>query len=75
VEWRRVRYVALLRAGGRCACCGRRASAGVMLHVDHVKPRSRFPELSLEITNLQVLCEDCNLGKGAWDRTDWRIND
>lgn len=24
------------------------------------------------VSNLQVLCADCNLGKGAWDATDWR---
>src|SRR5262249_39926358 len=39
---------------------------------DHIKPRSKFPELELELGNLQVLCADCNLGKRAWDQTDWR---
>lgn len=54
-------------------CCGRTPQIHrVVLHVDHVKPRHFFPELALEITNLQVLCEDCNKGKGAWDQTDWR---
>jgi 5-methylcytosine-specific restriction endonuclease McrA len=66
--WRTLRYRALKQHGGKCQCCGRKGR----LHVDHIKPRSRFPELELELTNLQVLCEDCNLGKGAWDQTDWR---
>lgn len=71
-EWRTVRYQALKLHGGSCQCCGARGGAGVVLHVDHIKPRSKFPELELELSNLQVLCEDCNLGKRAWDQTDWR---
>ena len=27
---------------------------------------------ALEITNLQILCHECNHGKGNWDQTDWR---
>lgn len=68
-EWKRLRYRALLKYGRRCCCCGRQDG---QLHVDHIKPRFRYPELALSFENLQVLCEDCNLGKGAWDETDWR---
>jgi 5-methylcytosine-specific restriction endonuclease McrA len=71
-EWRRVRYQALLRSDGACDCCGNHGTREHPLHVDHVKPRARFPELALVLGNLQVLCADCNLGKGAWDQTDWR---
>lgn len=42
------------------------------MHVDHIKPRSKYPALELVLSNLQVLCEDCNLGKLAHDETDWR---
>ena len=70
--WRRLRYKALLSAEGRCQACGARPGRGASLHVDHIKPRSRFPALQLDPANLQVLCEDCNLGKGAYDQTDWR---
>lgn len=70
--WRAARYEALKVHGGACQCCGARPSPGHPLHVDHIKPRSRFPELALVAANLQVLCEDCNLGKGARDQTDWR---
>lgn len=70
--WRELRYRALKLHGGACQCCGARASVRRPLHVDHIKPRSRFPELELVLSNLQVLCEDCNLGKGARDQTDWR---
>lgn len=70
--WRVVRYKALLRASGKCQCCGSRPTWESPLHVDHIKPRSRHPHLALDPDNLQVLCEACNLGKLAWDETDWR---
>ena len=43
-----------------------------VLHVDHIKPRSKYPELALDPNNLQVLCKDCNLGKSNLYNTDWR---
>ena len=70
-EWRELRYKALLKNGKQCQCCGAKPPK-VILHVDHIKPRYMFPELELRLDNLQVLCEDCNLGKGAWDQTDHR---
>lgn len=71
-EWKALRYRVLRHYGAACQCCGRTRADGLKLHVDHIKPRSRFPELALEFSNLQVLCEDCNIGKGARDATDWR---
>lgn len=67
-EWRVLRYKALALHGRKCQLCG----ADERLHVDHIKPRSKYPELELRLDNLQVLCEDCNIGKGAWDQSDWR---
>jgi 5-methylcytosine-specific restriction endonuclease McrA len=71
-EWRSVRMKVLVRDGAVCACCGATREDGVKLHVDHIKPRKLFPELALDLDNLQVLCEVCNHGKGNWDMTDWR---
>lgn len=71
-EWRKVRYLAIRQHGKKCTCCGVVITDRV--HVDHIKPRSKFPRLALCVTNLQVLCEDCNVGKGNWDETDWRPN-
>lgn len=70
--WRMVRYKALKLHGGRCQLCGQLPSGVNYLHVDHIKPRSKYPKLELELSNLQVLCATCNLGKRAWDESDWR---
>lgn len=71
-EWRAVRYSALARSRGCCELCGREPADGVRLHVDHIKPRSKYPDLALDPENLQVLCDDCNIGKSNTDDTDWR---
>lgn len=71
-EWRAVRYVALRRSRGVCELCASGPQPGKPLHVDHIKPRSKYPELELDPTNLQVLCADCNLGKSNTDEIDWR---
>jgi 5-methylcytosine-specific restriction endonuclease McrA len=67
--WKEVRYQALLMSRGVCMAC---KNDRRKLHVDHIKPRSKYPELELNLDNLQVLCDLCNVGKGAWDKTDWR---
>lgn len=70
--WKRLRYQALVASDGCCKCCGASARDGAIMRVDHIKPISKHPELKADPTNLQVLCNDCNWGKGAWDETDWR---
>lgn len=72
-RWKELRYEVFRRDGAACGCCGGRASDGIRLHVDHIKPRSRYPELQWEITNLQILCEDCNFGKSNYYSDDWRV--
>lgn len=77
-DWRTLRMEVLKERGRRCECCGATPSdtdmAGnpVKICVDHIKPLSRYWHLRLDKTNLQVLCDECNQGKGAWDETDWR---
>jgi hypothetical protein len=73
-EWRQVRYLAIKANNGLCELCGRGKHDGVVLHVDHIEPRSKAPHLELDPDNLQVLCEDCNLGKGNRDAVDWRVS-
>lgn len=73
LNWRQLRMVVLKNCDGRCMCCGASAKDGIRIHVDHIKPRSTHPHLELALDNMQVLCEDCNIGKGGWDDTDWRV--
>lgn len=71
-EWRQIRYEAIKLHHGVCMCCGRSPSEhGVVLHVDHIQPKSLRPDLALRLDNLQVLCEDCNLGKSNHDSIEW----
>ena len=71
-EWRSLRIKALVNQGRKCCLCGRTPKDGIILHVDHIKPRSNYPELELSLSNLQILCEDCNLGKSNHYEEDWR---
>ena len=62
--WKRARMEALRRYGRRCMCCGWTPGDGPgFLAVDHIKPLALHPHLALAQDNLQVLCNDCNMGK------------
>ncbi len=77
-EWRELRMTVLKKHGARCQCCGASrahvtaAGSPVRICVDHIQPLSKRWDLRLDPDNLQVLCDECNQGKGAWDTTDWR---
>lgn len=70
--WKRLRLQAIKLHGSKCQACGATPASGAVLNVDHIKPRLLFPALALRIDNLQVLCSECNEGKGNWDMTDFR---
>jgi len=71
-EWKRLRYKALKLHGNKCQSCGAMPSTGAVLNVDHILPRRLFPNHALQLENLQVLCADCNEGKGNWDMTSFK---
>ena len=72
-EWRTLRMQVLEAYKARCAICNRTPQQhGVVVHVDHIIPKSRTPQLALCFSNLQVLCDDCNIGKSNHFKTDWR---
>lgn len=71
-EWKATRMMALKKYKPVCMCCGDSPKSGAVLNVDHIKPRRIFPQLALDVDNLQILCSVCNAGKGSWDMTDWR---
>ena len=61
-----VRHEVFRNAENRCQQCGKSAADGVKLEVDHIMPVSRGG--SDDISNLQLLCFECNRGKS--DRVD-----
>ena len=70
--WRELRYRVLNKYGNRCQKCGATKADGAVIQVDHIKPRSKYPELELDFDNLQVLCQDCNMGKSNKYEDDHR---
>lgn len=77
-EWRTLRMLTLSRYGRACQCCGatprHRDLAGnpVRLVCDHIKPLGTHWHLRLDAENIQVLCDDCNMGKGGRHIADYR---
>jgi 5-methylcytosine-specific restriction endonuclease McrA len=70
VEWRKLRYLTMLRYKPICMCCG--AHPPTALNVDHIVPVRVDWDRRLDPENLQILCADCNAGKGNRDETDFR---
>jgi hypothetical protein len=63
-EWRLIRNKVINQQGRICRVCNRIVNEDFNLTVDHIKPRSKFPELALAELNLRVLCRHCNSSKG-----------
>lgn len=68
-SWKFLREKVLEIQGDRCLCCGTKTAS---MHIDHIKPKSRYPHLEFMIDNLQVLCPSCNKKKSFNDETDYR---
>ena len=64
-----IRFKVFQRDGFRCRYCGRAAAEGAVLEVDHIVPRSKGGEDTLE--NLCAACWECNRGKGAGSVSVW----
>lgn len=72
-EWAALRVRVMEKYRCRCMMCGRCPQEdNVVIQVDHIKPRSKYPHLSLDFNNLQLLCRMCNRGKSNKYETDWR---
>jgi len=57
-----VRFNVFKKCNYSCKFCGRNVNDGVKLEVDHIIPKSKGG--SNHIDNLQILCRECNIGKG-----------
>jgi hypothetical protein len=74
-EWLELRYKIITKYGAKCQCCGRDRNDGAIIQIDHIKPRSIYPELATDESNLQCCCRECNLGKSYKFTTDWRTTE
>ena len=70
--WKILRLQAIKKYGDRCCKCGKPHSKKHPINIDHIKPRKYYPELSLDINNLQPLCGRCNKLKGNGEPVDYR---
>lgn len=62
--WARARYEVLIEQKRTCQICG--ATPAIRpVEVDHIVPRHLAPDRTLDKTNLRVLCEMCNGGRGG----------
>lgn len=68
-EWEFLRSLTIRRYGCKCMKCG---ATNCEMHVDHIKPRKKYPKLQFDPENLQVLCKNCNMEKGFKYKTDYR---
>lgn len=67
--WKLLRAKVLKKYGRQCMKCG--DSQGI-IQIDHIKPRSKWPELELVFDNMQVLCKPCNTEKSNKNCADYR---
>lgn len=59
-EWAKLREQVIKEDGRVCAQCHGRIKNNSDVTVDHIRPRSKYPELGLRRENLRVLCRKCN---------------
>ena len=60
-DWKKVRSRTLKEHENICVKCYSETD----ITVDHIKPRSLYPELALDYSNTQILCRSCNSKKGV----------
>lgn len=61
LSWPFLKRCALDRDNYTCQSCGHNEPE--IMEVDHIKPKSKFPELKLDINNLITLCPNCHRRK------------
>lgn len=52
---------------GKCAYCESEVDSVAWPHVEHLRPKSKFPDLVLDWKNLTLACPRCNQNKGSYD--------
>jgi uncharacterized protein (TIGR02646 family) len=60
---------------GKCMYCESKIEHNSYAHVEHIKPKKKFPELEFTWDNLGFSCQICNTNKGEkYDKTTLFIN-
>ncbi|AWY21743.1 hypothetical protein B0182_06295 [Moraxella bovis] len=65
-----IRWRVFQRDNWKCVSCGRTVHDDVILHIDHIIPRSIGGTDTYE--NYQTLCHICNIGKSNKNDADLR---
>jgi hypothetical protein len=65
-----IRWQVFQRDNWKCVACGKGSHQNAILQVDHIRPRSKGGEDTID--NFQTLCHICNSGKSNRDDTDLR---
>lgn len=60
-----LRMKALTKYKSQCQCCGVSPKENAVMVVSRIQSEKLYPELAMELDNLQVLCSVCNAGKGG----------
>lgn len=68
VRWQKLRRKVFQAYGRVCMKCGSVDD----LHVDHIKPKSKYPRLAYRFSNMQILCKSCNYEKSNKNCSDYR---
>jgi hypothetical protein len=59
-QWKKAKERAYKRYGRRCMATGLTEKDGIVLSVDKIKPRSKWPHLALKLSNHQILWLELN---------------
>lgn len=62
-EWTILRERVIQEEGRNCAKCQKFIKDDNDVTIDHILPRSKYPDFALKRDNLQVLCRQCNSAK------------
>lgn len=65
-EWKCLRKKIFERDDYTCQICGYKEEE--IMVVDHILPKSIFPELEFDLLNLQTLCPNCHARKTISDK-------
>lgn len=58
--WKKIKH---RQIQGRCPSCGESLPSIHHFVIDHIKPLDKYPELTIDTENLQLLCFPCNSRK------------